>query len=93
MKNTQEQRVKEYFVYTENDLDFEYSCYLFEKDYGTITPQVGYGNMRPGEPAYLKVVEGEVVACYIGETPPKSAQIVTIKAINPEDSFLALGGF
>ena len=49
--------------------------------------------MRPGEPAYLKVVEGKVAACYIGETPPKGAQIVTVKAINPEDSFLALGVF
>ena len=49
--------------------------------------------MLPGEPAYLKVVEGEVVACYIGETPPKGAQVITVKAINPEDSYLALGGF
>lgn len=93
MKKNQEQREKEYFVYTENDLDFEYAWSLYEEGYDTITPQVGYGNMTPGEPAYLKIVDREVVACYIGETPPKGAQIITIKAINPEDSYLALGGF
>lgn len=93
MKKTQEQREKEYYLYTENDLDFEYAWSLYEEGYDKVTPQAGYGNMCPGEPAYLKVVEGEVVACYIGETPPKGAQVITIKAINPEDSYLALGGF
>lgn len=47
MEKTQEQREKEYFVYTENDLDFEYACSLFEKDYDTITPEIGYGNSQP----------------------------------------------
>lgn len=93
MKNNQEQREKEYYLYTENDLDFEYAHFLYEKDYNTITPEIGYGNMRSGEPAYLKVVDGEIVACYIGQTPPKGAQIFTIKGINPEDSSPALGGF
>lgn len=92
MKKTQEQREKEYFVYTETDLDYEYACSLFEEDYYTITPEVGYGNMAPGEPTYLKIVDKEVVAWYY-DTPPQGAQIITVKAINPEDSYLALGRF
>ena len=42
MKNTQEQREEEYFIYTENDLDYEYACYLFEKDYDIQLPPLSW---------------------------------------------------